>query len=64
MAPCKWFAVCPMRRYYEAGKLEKKWIANYCKGDKQNCRRYQMEEKGEPHPDHMLPDGSLDERLR
>lgn len=64
MSSCKWFVVCPMRSYYEAGKLEQKWIENYCKGDNQSCRRYQMEEKGEPHPDYMLPDGSLAESLR
>ena len=64
MSTCKWFAVCPMRRYYEQGKLEQKWIENYCKGDNQKCQRYQMEENGEPHPDYMLPDGSLDESLK
>nr|WP_239551020.1 uracil-DNA glycosylase [Halanaerobacter jeridensis] len=53
-----------MRRYYEQGKLDQKWIENYCKGDNQNCQRYQMEENGEPHPDYMLPDGSLDESLK
>jgi hypothetical protein len=25
--------------------------------------RYQMEEKGQAHPDWMLPNGSIDERL-
>ena len=45
------------------GKLDKKWIELYCKGDWESCIRYQMEERGEPHPDWMLPDGSIDERL-
>ena len=61
---CKWYPVCPMKRFYEQGKLDRKWIELYCKGDWQSCVRYQMEEKGKPHPDWMLPDGSLDERLR
>jgi len=60
---CKWYPVCPMKRFYEEGKLDKKWIELYCKGDWESCVRYQMEEKGEQHPDWMLPDGTLDERL-
>ena len=61
---CKWYPVCPMRRFYEEGKLDKKWIELYCKGDWESCIRYQMEEKGKVHPDWMLPDGTLDERLQ
>jgi hypothetical protein len=48
-----------MKTYYEQGKLEKKWIDMYCKGDWTNCVRYHMEETGQPHPDFMLPDGTL-----
>lgn len=61
---CKWYAVCPMRRYYEQGRLERKWVETYCKGDWESCQRYKMEEDGEPHPDFMLPDGTTREELR
>ena len=61
---CKWYPICPMKRFYEEGKLDKKWIELYCKGDWESCIRYQMEERGEPHPNWMLPDGTLDEKLR
>jgi len=61
---CKWFVMCPMKRFYEAGRLEKKWVELYCRGDWGNCIRYKMEEQGHYHPDWMLPDGSLDENLR
>jgi len=61
---CKWYTVCPMKRYYEAGVLAAQWITEYCKGDWSACVRYEKEEQGEPHPDWMLPDGSLDTRLR
>jgi len=61
---CKWYQVCPMKRYYEQGELEKKWIENFCKGDYQSCVRYQIEEKRQPHPDRMLPDGSIDKPLK
>ncbi len=60
---CKWFQVCPMKRFYEQDKLDKKWIDNYCKGDWNNCVRFQMEEKGKYHPDNMLPDGNIDSTL-
>ena len=61
---CKWYVVCPMKRFYEEGKLDEKWIRKYCMGDYKSCVRYQMEEKGMPHPDNMLPDGSIDENLK
>lgn len=61
---CKWYSFCPMKRFYEEGKIDGKWIQLYCKGDWESCIRYQLEEKGEPHPDWMLPDGTLDDSLR
>ncbi len=64
MKRCKWYSVCPMRRYYENGKLDKKWIDEYCHGHWWKCVRYQMEEAGRYHPDWMLPDGSINEELR
>ena len=56
---CKWFSVCPMKRFYDQGKLDKKWIDLYCKGNWKNCIRYQMEENGRYHPDNMLPNGTI-----
>lgn len=61
---CKWFEVCPLKRFHEEGKLEKKWIEDYCKGDYKSCVRYKMEEEGVPHPDNMLPNGKIREDLR
>jgi DNA polymerase len=63
LTDCKWYPTCPMKRFYEGGKLDKKWIELYCKGDWESCVRYQMEEKGQAHPDWMLPNGSIDEKL-
>ena len=53
-----------MKRYYEANLLDGKWIDRFCKGDWRQCVRYWMEARGQPHPDWMLPDGTLDEALR
>ncbi len=61
---CKWFPVCPMKRFNKLGILDSRWIKLYCKGYWKSCIRYNMEENGEPHPDWMLPDGTLDESLR
>jgi len=54
---CKWYIVCPMKRFYEEGKLERKWVEDYCMGDYKRCARYKLEEAGIPHPDNMLPNG-------
>ena len=61
---CKWFEVCPMKEFYEKGLLDRKWVELYCKGDWENCIRYQMEERGEMHEDWLLPDGSIDKCLQ
>lgn len=53
-----------MKEFYEEEKLDKKWIELYCKGSWKDCVRYQMEESRKAHPDWMLPDGSIDERLK
>jgi hypothetical protein len=63
MKECKWYRVCPMKRFFEAGKLEKKWVMDYCHGGWDKCERFRMEEKGQYHPDNMLPNGEIDESL-
>ncbi len=61
---CKWYNCCPLKWFYEKGKLNRKWIDLYCQGNWESCIRFQMEERYEYHPDNMLPDGSIDEKLR
>lgn len=60
---CKWYPVCPMKYYFEEGKLDEKWVREYCHGNWAACVRYQMEERGQFHPDNMLPDGTIDKSL-
>jgi len=60
---CRWYSMCPMKRFYELGLLDQSWIELYCRGDWASCVRFQKEECGEYHPDWMLPDGSLDYSL-
>ena len=61
---CTWFTVCPLKKFYEQGKLDKEWIEVYCWGDFSQCIRKKMEEDGAYHPDNMLPDGTIDISLR
>ena len=63
--PCKWYGYysCPTVRYTEQGNLDRYWIENYCLVGNKKCVRYQMEEKGEFHPDNMLPDGKIRQDL-
>jgi DNA polymerase len=60
---CKWFHVCPIKTFYDKGKLPKYWIDKYCQGDWTSCIRYKLEEKYMHHPDNMLPDGTIDHNL-
>jgi DNA polymerase len=64
MKQCKWYPVCPMKRYYENGVLDTQWVRSYCWNGGDGCVRYAMEQRGEPHPDWMLPDGTIDTRLK
>jgi hypothetical protein len=52
-----------MKYFYERGLLDRRWVDGYCFGDFERCVRYQMEARGEPHSDAMLPDGTIDRNL-
>ncbi|MHA1341261.1 MAG: uracil-DNA glycosylase [Promethearchaeota archaeon] len=60
---CKWYYVCPIKYFTEKGLIDKKWVNNFCLIGNKNCVRYKMEEKGQYHPDNMLPNGKIDLRL-
>lgn len=60
---CKWYQVCPMKYYYQEGKLDEHWISEYCRNNWHKCERYKKEENNIYHPDNMLPNGKIDNRL-
>jgi hypothetical protein len=60
---CKWYISCPIKFFVDNNKLDSKWVENYCFVGNENCIRYQMEEKGEYHPDNMLPNGTIRKEL-
>jgi hypothetical protein len=58
---CPWHDFCPLRKFEKEGKITSQWRKKYC-GTKNNwkkCKRYQMEENGEPHSVYMMPDGTI-----
>ncbi|MFX0102250.1 MAG: uracil-DNA glycosylase [Candidatus Hodarchaeota archaeon] len=63
---CKWYRVCPVKWFTDSGRLSRKWVDEYCLEDDgfKKCVRYEKEEKGEYHPDNMLPDGNIDDKLK
>jgi hypothetical protein len=62
---CKWYSVCPLRRYEREDRIGTIWAEKYCKSDDGwiKCERYKLEERGIYHPDKMLPDGTIDQKL-
>ncbi|MBN1214707.1 MAG: uracil-DNA glycosylase [Candidatus Lokiarchaeota archaeon] len=60
---CKWYQLCPIKYFVEQGKLDRKWINEYCLIDNKKCIRYQLEESGKYHPCNMLPNGEIMEEL-
>ena len=62
---CKWFGICPLRRFEEKEEISDKWKKEYCLSENNwlNCKRYQFEEKGKYHPDNMMPNGEIDKKL-
>jgi hypothetical protein len=56
---CRWYQVCPIKRLTDRGLIEAHWTRDYCLRGNTACVRFQMEAVGEPHPDNMMPDGSI-----
>jgi len=63
---CKWYEICPLRKFEQEGRLDEKWKQEYCLSEDnwKNCKRYQLEEKRIEHPDSMLPNGKIDKNLK
>jgi hypothetical protein len=63
---CKWYKICPLRSLEEKDLITDKWKKEYCKtkSNWENCVRFQTEEKGEIHPDNLMPDGTIIQQIR
>jgi hypothetical protein len=60
---CKWYLACPIKYFVDQGKLDRKWVENYCLIGNQECIRYKLEENNTNHPDNLLPNGEIKEDL-
>ena len=63
---CRWYdGTSGMKRAYDAGLLDKKWIDDYCMNAGKDCvRKQRFENEGYVSPDYILPDGTEDESLK
>lgn len=61
---CDKYKNCPLVEYYEQGKLESEWIELYCRGKWRECVRHLLLENGTPEIGFVMPDGSIEDRLR
>ena len=63
---CKWYnETSGMKRAYDKGLLDKKWIEAYCWNRGKGCiRKKKFEGEGYVSPDYVLPDGTVDENLK
>lgn len=61
---CKWYNICPIKTFFEKGKVKQELIEKYCFNGGIGCQRMEMEEKGVFEPYNMLPNGEIDENLK
>ena len=63
---CRWYdGSSGMKRAYDAGRLEKRWIDDYCLNGGKGCvRKTRFENEGYVSPDYVLCDGTVDEKLK
>jgi len=63
---CRWYNESSgMKRAYDNGWLDKQWIEDYCWNGGTGCiRKKRFEEEGHISPDYVLPDGTIDIKLK
>ena len=63
---CRWYdSTSGMKRAFDAGLLDRKWIDDYCLNGGQGCvRKKRFEGQGYVSPDYVLPDGTEDPALK
>ena len=63
---CVWYNESSgVKRAYNLGLIDRKWIENYCWNSGKGCiRKKRFEEEGYVSPDYVLPDGTLSERVK
>jgi hypothetical protein len=63
---CIWYnETSGVKRAYDRGLIDKKWVEQYCWSGGQGCiRKKRFEEEGYVSPDYVLPDGTVSEEVK
>ncbi len=63
---CRWYnETSAVKRAYDAGLIERKWVEDYCWSGGRDCvRKRRFEQEGYVSPDYVLPDGTEAPQLR
>jgi len=63
---CKWYnETSAIKNAYGAGKIDRTWVENYCWNNGKNClRKRKFEEEGYISPDYVMPDGTIDKKVK
>ncbi|MEA3400003.1 MAG: uracil-DNA glycosylase [Armatimonadota bacterium] len=63
---CRWYnETSAIKRAYDQGLIERKWVEDYCWNGGEGCvRKPRFEQEGYVSPDYVLPDGTVSEKLK
>ena len=63
---CRWYnETSGVKRAYDLGLINKKWVEQYCWAGGEGCiRKKKFEEEGYVSPDYILPDGTTSESVK
>ena len=63
---CVWYnETSGVKRAYDLGLIDRKWVENYCWNGGKGCiRKQKFEREGYVSPDYVLPDGTVSERVK
>ena len=61
---CPLIRKCVLRKFERIGRLSLKWEKDYCECVFWTCKRYHKLSMSVPVPNNMLPDGTIDKKLK
>ena len=56
---CPHMSACQMYELFTLAGTLATWKINYCTGEYQRCKRYQLASEGKPVPVNLMPNGAL-----
>jgi hypothetical protein len=54
---CEFHGTCPVFKRLKTEALRQLYVRQYCEGERERCRRYQLRRAGSEVPERLLPDG-------